>query len=206
MKQSDNATNAATQVAQRQHLRQLRQAIQGRQRQQLSEQASRQALALFARLTLRRVATFLSLSEEIDTAPLNQALLASGVDCYLPYVTRRHTPLHWLPYHSDTNLEADAVGVLSPVFNETLTLGALALDAVIVPLVGADSKGNRIGMGGGYYDRSFANKPSQSAPLLLGFAYDCQIVPHIERQHWDITLDGIITPSTHLFYATEDYL
>ncbi len=73
------------------------------------------------------------------------------------------------------------------------------MDLVIVPMVVCDNKGNRIGMGGGYYDRSFAFKrkssvyANSSKPYLLGVAYNLQMVDTINPQAWDVRLDQIIT-------------
>jgi 5-formyltetrahydrofolate cyclo-ligase len=70
------------------------------------------------------------------------------------------------------------------------------LDAVIVPLLGFDNNGNRLGMGGGYYDRSFAFRKQRRAwrrPLLIGVAYSFQQVDAIQTEPWDIPLDAVIT-------------
>ncbi len=69
-----------------------------------------------------------------------------------------------------------------------------------MPLLGFDAEGNRLGMGGGYYDRSFAFKQSHiNTPILLGFAYDFQQVDTLTPEPWDIRLD-IIATENHLVY------
>lgn len=71
------------------------------------------------------------------------------------------------------------------------------LDVVITPLVAFDITGNRMGMGGGYYDRTLANWRTDQRPLPIGYAHDCQQVDKLAKQHWDIPLPYIITPTQY---------
>jgi 5-formyltetrahydrofolate cyclo-ligase len=67
---------------------------------------------------------------------------------------------------------------------------------VLLPLVAFDATGNRLGMGGGYYDRSFAFKkslPPASKPILVGIAHQLQKVAALSVEHWDIVMDTIAT-------------
>jgi 5-formyltetrahydrofolate cyclo-ligase len=90
------------------------------------------------------------------------------------------------------------------------TFPAAGLDLVLAPLVAFDSQCHRIGMGGGYYDRTFAFLNTQkekrglasvdegelkdlSQPFLMGVAHVCQQVDVIQPESWDVTLDGICT-------------
>ena len=76
-------------------------------------------------------------------------------------------------------------------------LWARELDVIICPLVAVDSNGNRMGMGGGFYDTTLAKSYQSGAkkPLKIGWCYDFQVVEQLVRQHWDVPLDGLITPS-----------
>jgi 5-formyltetrahydrofolate cyclo-ligase len=70
------------------------------------------------------------------------------------------------------------------------------LDLVLVPLVGFDARGNRLGMGGGFYDRHFAflrNRRAWRRPLLIGIAFDVQRVPRLSDAAHDVPLWGIVT-------------
>ena len=70
-----------------------------------------------------------------------------------------------------------------------------------MPLLGFDLKGNRLGMGGGYYDRCLAFKKSKvKKPILLGFAYDFQQVDLLSAEPWDIGLDAIATESQFIHF------
>lgn len=70
------------------------------------------------------------------------------------------------------------------------------LSVVLLPLVGFDSDGNRLGMGGGFYDRTFGYAIHSSArrPRLIGVAYECQrSADGLPRRPWDVPLDGVVT-------------
>ncbi|WP_083561832.1 5-formyltetrahydrofolate cyclo-ligase [Oceanococcus atlanticus] len=69
-----------------------------------------------------------------------------------------------------------------------------SMSVILVPLLGFDAAGNRMGQGGGHYDRALARlRPRR--PWLLGIAHDVQELEHVPTQTWDIPLDGIITPT-----------
>jgi len=71
-----------------------------------------------------------------------------------------------------------------------------ALDIALVPLVAFDDYGRRLGMGGGYYDRTFAylrHREHWRRPKLIGVAFEFQRVAELPAQPWDVPLDGIIT-------------
>lgn len=186
----------------RRDIRAARRAIPPDERRRISAQTTATALAwLRAHADIQRVATFLSLPEEIDTAPLNRALWQAGYSLYLPYVRGMGEALAWLPYQEDTALAPDAAGIPAPPLHEPLD--ALALDAVITPLVAWDARGTRLGMGGGFYDRTFARKIPRAKPWLLGIAYPCQAVATLPRQPWDVPLDAVASAENLYTYLQE---
>ncbi|WP_227677010.1 5-formyltetrahydrofolate cyclo-ligase [Psychrobacter sp. JCM 18900] len=76
-------------------------------------------------------------------------------------------------------------------------LWASELNVIICPLVAVDLNGNRMGMGGGFYDTTLGKSycSGTSRPLKIGWCYDFQVVEQLARQPWDVPLDGLITPS-----------
>ena len=76
-------------------------------------------------------------------------------------------------------------------------LWARELDVIICPLVAVDVNGNRMGMGGGFYDTTLGKsyRAGLKKPLKIGWCYDFQVVEQLERQPWDVPLNGLITPS-----------
>ena len=154
------------------------------------------------RPALRHIATFLSLPEEIDTAPLNRLLWQNGYHLYLPYVKGKSLPLAWYPYTENTLLTPDTARIPAPDPAAAPAIAALELDAVITPLVAHDAHGTRLGMGGGFYDRTFQRKIPHAKPWLIGIAYPCQAVTQtLPRRPWDIPLDALA--SAHNLHTYE---
>jgi len=75
-------------------------------------------------------------------------------------------------------------------------MNARWLHVLIVPLVGFDDNGNRLGMGGGYYDATLSflrRRRIWRKPFLIGLAYECQRAARIPSETWDIRLDAVLT-------------
>ena len=99
-------------------------------------------------------------------------------------------------YAADSTLQRDYFGIPEPIVRPRYQLRARDLDCVLLPLVAFDAQGFRLGMGGGYYDSSFAflgQPPQRSKPRLIGLAYGFQYIQQLPRDPWDITLDGVVT-------------
>src|SRR5690606_17806228 len=95
-------------------------------------------------------------------------------------------------------------GIPEPVIDGGALLEPAALDLVVVPLVGFDARCHRLGMGGGWYDRSFAFRHARPAPPLLagaGFAFQ-QVDGELPREAWDVQLDAVCTDHSTLFRPT----
>jgi 5-formyltetrahydrofolate cyclo-ligase len=85
-------------------------------------------------------------------------------------------------------------GIDEPAYAPATVMRAAMLDIVLLPLVGFDLEGNRLGMGKGYYDRTFAaSRTRWRCPKLLGIAHGLQEVAQLPRAAWDVPLDGIVT-------------
>jgi 5-formyltetrahydrofolate cyclo-ligase len=92
-------------------------------------------------------------------------------------------------------------GIPEPVVAQRQLIKPWALDMVFVPLVAFDNHGHRLGMGGGYYDRTFAFKLQRTyltGPVMVGLAHNLQHRPSIASNPWDIPLDWVIT-ETHRY-------
>jgi 5-formyltetrahydrofolate cyclo-ligase len=183
-------------------LRQLRQSIRQKRRAVADAEAASCAESL-ARHTgnhpllanSRHIATYLAADGEIDPWPLMNMLWASGKTLYLPVLAPFSRQRLWFArYAAGDRLTANRYGIPEPVVRELIK--PWALDLVLTPLVAFDTAGHRIGMGGGYYDRSLAflrNRQHWQKPRRLGLAYEFQKQVMITPSPWDIPLDGIAT-------------
>jgi 5-formyltetrahydrofolate cyclo-ligase len=91
-------------------------------------------------------------------------------------------------------LVTNRYGIPEPNVATGSLLEAQELHLALVPLLGFDRRGHRLGMGGGYYDRSFAFRhESPAPPTLIGIGYAMQELPPIAEQHWDVPLDAVVT-------------
>lgn len=164
----------------------------------------------------KHIAGYLALGREVDMAAVLTRCQSDNKHTYVPVVIENNQML-FVPYQADTELLPNQYGILEPVANSDVARDPATLDAVIVPLVGFDKRCNRMGMGGGYYDRAFAskqiltanNKASQKTtaqgeqnqmrrPQLIGAAFDLQMVDDVFPDWWDVPLDYIVT-QTQLF-------
>lgn len=116
---------------------------------------------------------------------------------FLPVLSKNlDEGLVFVELNDHTKFENNKFAIPEPVFDEAKIVAGNTLDLVIVPLLGFDKNGHRLGMGGGFYDRCFAfKKLSKSNPVLLGYAYDFQEVDGLEPESWDVDLDMIATES-----------
>ncbi len=93
-------------------------------------------------------------------------------------------------------MKANRYGIFEPELNCSHICPVAELDFILTPLVAFDSQGNRLGMGGGYYDRTLAQIPDNAVkkPVLIGIAHQCQEVDALPIASWDVPLDYIVTP------------
>ncbi|MEE4484782.1 5-formyltetrahydrofolate cyclo-ligase [Serratia ficaria] len=179
----------------RQQIRQRRRELTPEQ-QQLAAQQIAERVATHPRImAAQSVAAFFSFDGELDTAPLIERLWQSGKRVYLP-VLHPFSPgnLLFLRYAPDTPLARNRFNILEPRLDVRAVLPAGALEVVLTPLVAFDDAGQRLGMGGGFYDRTLQNW-RRGGPYPIGLAHDCQRVALLPIEHWDIPLPEIITPS-----------
>ena len=184
----------------------LRRAIRRRRRALTPSQQREASKALERRLRrdplfrfARRIALYQASARdgEIDPAGLLTLALRRGKRCHLP-VMRRDGPqrLVWRRYRPGDALRRGPYGIMEPRWRAP-GLPAWGLDLVLLPLVAFDPQGNRMGMGKGFYDRTFAFKRRgrRSRPRLVGLAHDCQKVEALTAAAWDVPLDAVVTPS-----------
>lgn len=153
----------------------------------------------------RHIALYLCADGEVDLSFLIHKLHSSSDSghskkCYLPVIiSKRQGIINFAPYEKHTRLRKNCFGILEPIYQKKQLKTALQMDLILAPLVGFDEQGNRMGMGGGYYDRALQHLKSgdlKSRPLkpaFVGIAHETQYVQKIESHSWDITLNAIVT-------------
>ncbi|WP_407352586.1 5-formyltetrahydrofolate cyclo-ligase [Luteimonas sp. R10] len=110
--------------------------------------------------------------------------------------------LRFAPWRPGDPLVTNRYGIPEPDTSPSSLLEADALALAVVPLVGFDSAGNRLGMGAGWYDRSFAFRRERSAPpWLVGAAFSAQRVDALPAAPWDVPLDAVCSETETLLIA-----
>lgn len=99
-------------------------------------------------------------------------------------------------YQSSTEMGKNRFDILEPKPDCSAVVPVNKIDVVLLPLVAFDRNKNRLGMGGGFYDRTLAKvSRSSSRPIFVGIAHDCQYSSAtLPTEKWDIPLDHIVTP------------
>lgn len=146
----------------------------------------------------KKIALYHAVQKEADPASLiDNKDLYSQAQFYLPVLSSdKSQGLTFAPVNQNTQYKNNQFMIPEPIVGLNEYISPEALDVVIMPLLGFDLSGNRLGMGGGYYDRCVAFKKSKpQKPTLIGFAYDFQQVDPLNKEPWDIGLDAIATES-----------
>jgi len=141
------------------------------------------------------VAFYQAFDGEIDPKLLMDLALSEGKKCYLPIIsTENPDMLSFAPFDENTVLVENHWGIPEPPHPEVL-IPPTNFDLVLVPLVGFDKNCFRLGMGKGFYDRTFSFKifNRSSRPLLIGLAHGNQLVDSFKTESWDVRLDAVIT-------------
>ncbi len=189
-------TSATARATLRRDLRSRRRALDAGARRAAARGLAR-ALARHPHYVRARcLASYLARDGEIDPGPLVTRAWASGRRCYLPVLIDRPWPhLRFAPYTPATRLVPNRFGIPEPDVPRRTLLPARALDLLLLPLVAFDAQGNRLGMGGGYFDRTLAYQRDRSwrRPRLLGVGYAFQQVAGLDAAAWDVPLHDVVT-------------
>jgi 5-formyltetrahydrofolate cyclo-ligase len=150
-----------------------------------------------------RVALYCSFADELDSAPLFALARRRGWRIYLPRIERARHGRKMRFVEAGGHERANRLGIVEP--QTSRTVGARWLDLVLVPLVGFDAHGMRLGMGAGFYDRAFAYRRWRRAwrgPKLVGVGYAFQQLPEIVAAAHDVRLDAVVTEKEVLTCVT----
>jgi len=152
----------------------------------------------------RPVGLYASIGTEVPTAALRALARKRNCPVYLPCIVDYRYRRMVFALDADALPSINRLGIPEP--DALRTIAARALSVVLLPVLGFDPHGTRLGTGGGYYDRMFAfrrHRHSWHRPLLVGIAFQCQQLPLIERGSHDVPLDAVVTEAgISIFTAT----
>lgn len=178
-------------------LRRKRRSLSASQQIQAAQQLYQQLAQhqLFRRA--QHVAFYLASDGEIDPALLMREAWRRGKHVYLPVLARwPKTTMVFQRVRPIQQWEKNRFGILQPRWCVADQRSIWALDAVFLPLVGFDQQGGRLGMGGGFYDRCFAQLHQRNhltTPQRIGLAHACQQVEQLPVASWDVPLHAVVT-------------
>jgi 5-formyltetrahydrofolate cyclo-ligase len=137
------------------------------------------------------VSGFAAIRDEINPAPLMTWLQAEGFRLALPVMQGKGKPLMMRAWSPGDAMSPAAWGIAEPLDDKP----TVDPDVVLVPLLAFDTRGYRIGYGGGYYDRTLQRLRKLKPVVAIGLAYDEQRVDAVPVESYDQRLDWVLTPS-----------
>lgn len=188
-----NSPSDRTQSDIRSACKTLRAQISSANRQRLSAKITDKIIASDYFSDANDIAVFIPMKTEVDTWPLIKCAWRLKKRVFAP-IAQKSFNLSFREFTDEGDLLTNKMGLSEPVDGEFMPTDKL--DLVLVPLVAFDPQNNRIGMGGGYYDRTFSflqQNPRASDPKLVGVAFECQRVERITPNPWDIRLLRVYT-------------
>jgi len=180
----------------RREKRALRQALSPTIQHQHSQALCSQIIREKIYRNAKTIGCYLTNDGEIDPHLIVEHTWFLGKEVYLPILSPLKNQLYFAPYKTNSKLTLNRFNIPEPICKPSQWKTARQLDLLLVPLVAFDVNGNRIGMGGGFYDRSLAHLKHRQywkKPQLIGLAHECQKVDSLNVENWDIPLGQIIT-------------
>ena len=149
----------------------------------------------------QHIGVYLANDGEISPHHLVELAWKQGKSCYLPIIdSKGENTMKFVHYTPSTEFFMNRYDIPEPAHELEDLQDASILDLVLAPLVGFDELGNRMGMGKGFYDRTFEFVRETKKPFLMGLAHSCQHVDFLEPAVWDIPLNGLATEEQLLLF------
>ncbi|MDL1866703.1 5-formyltetrahydrofolate cyclo-ligase [Betaproteobacteria bacterium PRO4] len=176
---------------QRARLRELRQQIPVEQRLLWNDAITAALTQKFPVLENQKIGFYWPFQGEYDPIPAMTFLRTCGATLALPEVIDKGEPLRFIEWWPGVSMKKDRYGILLPDNTQEI-----AVDSMIIPLLGFDEQGYRLGYGSGYFDRTLA--AMNPRPMTIGVAFEIQRLPTIYPQQHDIPMDYIVTEQSVL--------
>lgn len=171
----------------RQEIKQRRRALSEATYKAMSLSCFENLKCLLSQLEYQHIGIYVSFNQEVDTKPIIEYLWSLGKDVYVPKCKDKNK-MDFYKIASWNELEIGNFGILEPKYCENKNN---QLDILVIPLVGYNELGYRLGMGGGYYDRFIENYPIAT----IGLGYSFQKVVFLTHQH-DLKCDYVVNEKT----------
>ncbi|MDR0235441.1 5-formyltetrahydrofolate cyclo-ligase [Acinetobacter sp.] len=185
----------------RRTISQQRRKLSKQQQQMIESQCLKQCLQHPKFLQAKKIGVYLDAFGEVKTKRLIEYCFAQGKSVYLPMICNMNKILVWVKIshqqYRNQRFSLHPLGMREPMASRGRHISVL--DVVIMPLLACDFKGTRMGMGGGFYDRTLAS--AFSRPHRLGLAHDFQFLDvQLNKNSWDQPLDSLITPAKTYYF------
>ncbi len=182
----------------RRHFKNQRRALSRNFRRLAARRMAFHAMAQPRLHRMRRIGAYLPVHGELDTMPLIHLLLARHKQVFVPVLpSLRCAVLQFAPYTQGCArvpgcaLRRNRYGIAEP--RQRGQRARWFLDALFMPLLAFDGQGNRLGMGGGFYDRALARQRTRQRPWRIGVGYEFQAIAALPSQPWDVPLHAAVT-------------
>lgn len=200
-------TTASSQKISRKTFTKQRRQLGFAQRRRMANQAARQLNRRFLSRKCQHIGMYVDDFGELPILPLFLWAKKRGKTVYLPVVFGKKLLFRKVAGSRicKARFAKHRLGMQQPQHGRAVSVRRL--DVLFLPLVAADKEGNRMGMGGGFYDRTLApvakfatHKKAIKKPVRVGWAYDFQVVEKLPSRQWDIPLHQLVTTSVHYFF------
>ena len=185
----------------RKQLRHQRRAVSSFQQKQAQQKVLQQLIRLKHFQHAKKIGVYLQAFGEIHTKQIIEYCFKKHKQVYLPMICSMNQQLHWVKItqqqYRNNQFSYHPLGMKEPMAGRGAHVSTL--DFLIMPLLACDLYGTRIGMGGGFYDKTLASAPHK--PYRLGLAHDFQLIQfRLHRETWDQPLDALLTPAKYLHF------
>jgi len=201
----EKTSQAANKHTLRRHFRNSRRELSSAQQQTNATSISQHLIRSNLLLRYKRIGVFMAADGEPDTLPIISALWAMNKVVGLPVIRDFGETLEFFSFDPGMNLVPGRFDIPVPP-DEATFLPLLSLDLLLAPLVAFDDRGTRLGMGGGFYDRTLGPVNKLLRPKLIGLAHEVQrSKTPLPRGADDVPLHAVITETgLHTFNASRD--
>jgi 5-formyltetrahydrofolate cyclo-ligase len=180
----------------RKTLRQRRRDLSSKEQQTHARQMARNLQKNRFFKQAKHIALYLAADGEMSADYLIDIAWRERKKVYLPVLSPYADTLFFAPYNPNSKMQLNRFGISEPAKSIKKCKRAHQLQLIFMPLVGFDTDCNRLGMGGGFYDRSLHFRSHQKKwrkPRLIGLAHECQRAELIPIEKWDVPADAIVT-------------